>query len=174
MIVENDPLIKYYVDSDGVIADFASWVRKTRPDLIESTGTVKDGMSDELHRFMVENYKECYLTLDLLPEGEEFLNQIRAYDNWFVLTASLNVEKIKKFVQSKEEAIFISDVFFENKYRWYEGHGVSRDKVIITPSRNDKKKYAQGRNVLFDDFIDNINDWRKAGGIAYQIGNRLK
>ena len=170
---ERDDII-YYVDSDGVIADFASWARSKDAELIDESGNAKEGCVDKLHKIMVDNYRECYLNLDVLSTGEFFIQKLKTCDNWYVLTASLALKKIRKFVSDLSLSQEIFDTLCENKYKWYEKLGIPRNKVIITGSRSEKQHYAKGCNVLFDDFIENIEDWKKKGGIACQIGNRSR
>ena len=165
---------KYYVDSDGVIADFVSWARGIRPDIIDNDGNTKEGCVDTLHKMMIDNYRECYLVFDVLPGGWEFLENVKKYENWFILTATLSIEKIRKEIRDESLANKIYDTFCENKYKWYENLGVARNKVIITGHRHDKQRFANKGDVLYDDFVDNITDWKNAGGIAYQIGNRIR
>ena len=164
----------YYVDSDGVIADFVSWAKKKMPEIIDIDGNTKPDCVDKLHLMMIENYRECYRNFDVLECGDFFLDKIRNLDNWFVLTATLSLEKIEATIGKSKKAMEVYNAFCENKYYWYESHGIKKDKVIITGHRHDKQRYATKQSVLFDDFIDNITDWQNAGGIAFRIGNRIR
>ncbi len=147
-----------YIDSDGVIADFYGWCRMFDPE-INCTD------SDKIRRLMVEHASECFLTCKKLPKAEGFLKAIRENDGIMVLTALTPVEKLARYC-SKKQARRIVAVHRENKYRWFEMHGVPRNKVIITSGSTSKAAYCHKGDCLIDDYAKNIEEWQAAGGIG--------
>jgi hypothetical protein len=64
----------------------------------------------------------------------------------------------------------------EHKLDWLSDHGVLArlDPVVITPPRANKGEHAKPGDILLDDYIVNVNRWRKAGGIGIQFQNALQ
>ena len=57
-------------------------------------------------------------------------------------------------------------MFKENKYIWFEKHGIPRNKVIIVESAQDKASFCKPGDILYDDYRKNIASWEKSGGIG--------
>lgn len=145
-----------YVDSDGVLADFDSFIASKDPTAV--------GVGNKITRIMYEYADELYLNFNQMPGSEYLFEQIRNNKDWFVLTAVSKVERLMR-VCSEEDAIACIAKFKENKYKWFERHGIDRTKVIIVDSADDKVCYCKsGNDILYDNFEKNINLWNAAGG----------
>ena len=135
-----------YCDMDGVLADFIGGAEKIlgRP----FNKTPKD------IRWKVLREKEVFSVLKPMPDAKLLWTYIKQHDPFF-LTAVPN----RFFDQACEE-----------KKEWMKKHfNISPDKVYCV-SREDKQKFAKdgrdGRpNILIDDHIKNIAEWKKAGGL---------
>ena len=152
-----------YIDMDGVIADFATWMKQYIPDIEEKH------WRDEKHRgtkndpwaIMDANVDEIYKdfgTLDLLPFFQEMYGQMS--DVKF-LTA---IPKRWYGTDDWETAKW-------NKLTWLENHfeAFNYDDAIFAKGSGDKWNYAKPGDILFDDLEGNIKKWRRAGGIGIHV-----
>ena len=142
---------------DGVIADFASWMKKHIPDIDENMwkGTNRPW------KVMEENYKEVYLNLEplhLLSYANHMYNNL---ENVKFLTAIPH-----SWWDTNE-----GEIARRNKTTWLEKHidNFCYDDVIFTPGAKDKIKYVQPNAVLYDDREDTIQAWNAAGGIGIHV-----
>jgi len=149
-----------YVDSDGVLADFNGWIKKVNPSALKHHSLI--------HPTMIEHCDECFLVFETMPGSDFFFEKIKTTEDWKVLSAVPSREKLEPFVKGRTVEEVIS-IFKENKYRWYEKHGVSRDKVIIVEGGLQKLSYCKPGDVLYDDFIKNIKAWEAKGGIGHLV-----
>lgn len=160
--------VKVYVDSDGVLADFNSFVLSKNPEI--KIG--QPGCGKQITKVMVDYYPELYLNFNVIPHREWLFKNLIEKPNWFVLTAIPRKERLMQLID-EEKAIEILEVFRENKYKWYEAHGVNKTKVIVLEFADLKVSYALGNNILFDDFEKNINAWNKNGGIGIHVNDSI-
>jgi len=50
---------------------------------------------------------------------------------------------------------------------WCKNHlNLPGDRIFFSKKSNQKQYYASKFSILIDDFEDNINEWRNAGGTA--------
>lgn len=156
-----------YVDSDNTISDFLGWALSKDPHAL-------DGPDDHRHwekvsEILVKYYKEAFLESKLCGQGDFFLEQIRQNDDWMVLTALSTPDKLEKYCinVSLDEVL---NTHKENKYIWFERHGIPRNKVIICDSIMSKVEHCHPGDLLYDDNWDIIKAWRRAGGITVRVG----
>lgn len=152
-----------YVDMDGVIADFKSWISQfgtyTEADWKNST------LGNNPWEIMDKNFATCYLDLaplDLLPKFNELYN----LGNVKFLTALPSMwYNTNKWQIAKD-----------NKTKWLLTHisNFRMNDIIVTNGARDKIQYCIPGDTLYDDRLDTINLWNSTGGNGIHIvGKRL-
>ena len=156
-----------YVDSDNTISDFLGWALSKDPHALDSPDDTRHW--ERVSEIMVIYYKEAFLKNKLCDHGKFFLDEIRENDDWMVLTSLSSPERLIPYCRdvSVEEVL---STHKENKYIWFERHGIPRSKVIICDSMEDKTKYCKEGDLLYDDNWNNIKAWRAAGGRTVRVG----
>lgn len=149
--------MKIYIDMDGVIADFHSWMKSYIPDIDESMWKGSGGP----WKVMEENYKEVYLNfkpLHLLSHMDHLYNHL---DDVKFLTALPH----SWWDTPKGEIAKL------NKTAWLTKHinNFNENDVIFSCGANDKIKYVEPNAVLYDDREDTIEKWNAAGGIGILV-----
>jgi|TARA_B110000908_G_scaffold57571_1_gene70185 hypothetical protein len=146
-----------YIDMDGVIADFSSWMKSHIPDIDEDMwrGT------DKPWNVMKENYKEVYLNLKPL--------HLLSHANYMYN----NLEHVK-FLTAIPHSWWDThegEIAKLNKTTWLNQHinNFKDEDVIFTAGAKDKVKYANESSVLYDDREDTIQAWNAAGGIGIHV-----
>lgn len=150
-----------YIDSDGVMFDFDYWKNSINP----------NAKSDlEIERLMIENYDTAFSTEQKCKNADAFLDILRKNSHARVLTALPNVERLVGRFPEYSDIPARVEVMKENKYRWFERNGVPRSKVITTDGARGKNEYCKNcTDVLFDDYLPNIERWRECGGIGILV-----
>ena len=159
-----------YVDSDGTISDFLGWALEKDPKALDSPDSTLHW--ERVSELMVLYYKEVFLVSKPLGFADFFIEEIKNNDDWFVLTALSEPNRLEKYCKNVDVQEVL-DTHRENKYLWFEKRGIPREKVIICDSSKDKTKYCKDFNdLLYDDNWDNIKAWRAAGGSTIKVGNK--
>jgi hypothetical protein len=145
----NKPKVtKIWLDMDGVIADFTKRYEQLYG--IHPSAAEKDNKFDELfHRFVITNQ---FATLDMMP-------------NAFQLISFLKGLKIPTEILSSTGTKQDYDEISRQKGIWLDTNNVPFKRTFV-PGKEHKYKYATPTDILIDDTEVNIDDWKKAGGIA--------
>ena len=135
-----------YCDMDGVLADFDNGIK----DMIG--GKFSDKRWDELP-------DDFFLQLEPMPDAQKLWDFIGKYDP-FILTATPRSERGPIAARATEDKTRFMK-------RWF-GVGANRMYPVM---RADKMRFAKdgrdGRpNLLIDDHIKNIQQFKSAGGIG--------
>ena len=158
--------MNYYVDSDGVIADFDGWAKRFDPNIkTDRNNPANRKNSGRIYKLIVDNFESCFLDCEIIAGSERFIDRLKNDPCWFVLTAVPTFETVAGVTKDEDKARKVLDVLKENKRRFYENLGVAREKVIIVDNSRDKAKYAKG-NFLYDDYQRMVDMWIEAGGKA--------
>ena len=145
---------KIYFDMDSVLADFDKGVRE----LCGMEAQDQEAPDPEQENLMWERIRETehfYDRLDLMPGAKEMFGRVyeKYGDRCEILTG----------IPRKERGIVTAA---EDKAEWTRRMLSDRVKVN-TVRRRDKQKYCAGpEDVLIDDRIKTINEWRNLGGTS--------
>lgn len=137
---------KIWVDLDGVLVAFDEGVKKLtgrypselkKKDMWNAIYSAKDK----------DGKPNFFRDLDWMPDGKELWNAVKPY-NPTILTGLPTGGNGK-----------------QQKIEWCEKHLGPNVPVVVVPSK-DKHLYAKPGYILIDDRNDNIEAWKKAGGIG--------
>lgn len=139
-----------YIDSDGVIADFSSYV-------MQHYGKLPDGLTGrdkkdfwqwvQRHNDTVEPF---FLNLPKMEDADVLLDYCtRMFDEVIILTATGHTP------------IGVG----EQKREWYQKYYPDL-KVELVRKSNDKARYAESGRILIDDRDKSIGPWVAGGGIG--------
>jgi 5'(3')-deoxyribonucleotidase len=139
-----------YIDMDGVIADFDEYANRTLG-LPPSAGIYLD----DQWTLLAEN-KRIYRDLKKTPYADQLLEECKD----FAITKEYNLQ----FLTAVPKANDVKWAFFD-KVEWAQTHfpGIP---VMFGPYSKDKWQHCQPGDILIDDRLSNIDEWRAAGGIA--------
>jgi len=134
-------MIDWYVDMDGVLADFDAHYFNT-------FGTVTDIAKNNVDWDAVNADKDFFFNIPPKPDMQDLWNFLMPF-NPKVLTG---VPKV------------FSEQATENKERWIRKHLGNNVEVICTQSAN-KYRYCKPGDILIDDWERYKEKWLNAGGI---------
>ena len=138
---------KIYCDMDGVLVDFLGGVAK-------ELGIKKAPDQDELDTFLATlqgSSKTFWSELEWMSDGKKLWDTLKDL-NTEILSACPSNCKVQPNVE-------------KGKRLWCKKNlGISKGINITT--RKDKVKFANKKHILIDDYIKNINEWKRAGGIG--------
>lgn len=150
--------MKIYCDMDGVLCDFDKGILEidgitTVDDLIEG-----DPVLDMwVHIDKVGGCEEFYKNLDWLPDGEIL---------WDYLKTMKNVEILSSLGGSNPDM----EGAKKGKIAWLKKNKIDIPQHFAEGAKF-KQKWANPNAILIDDYERNIDQWRKAGGIAIYFIN---
>ena len=135
---------KTYLDMDCVLADFIKHFNET----IHHGGLEKS--SFDAYKEHVLDYKDWWYKMPPMSDAKHMVDKLHGdgHDLWILSAAP----------HWQPEAA-------DQKKRWVRKHFPNiNPKQIIVTSRDKKKHYASGGQILIDDYGRNIREWEGAGG----------
>jgi 5'(3')-deoxyribonucleotidase len=144
-----------YLDMDGVVADFDEYAARTL-ELSPSGGIYPDEVWHELAA-NARLYRDLIKTLyadDLVSECQDF---------------ALTKEYDLKFLTAVPKGNDVPWAFYD-KVLWAQKH-FPDIAVMFGPYSKDKWRHCRPGDILIDDRLSNIEQWRVAGGIAIHHTN---
>ena len=151
--MENIEIKKIYFDMDGVLADFEGGVRNLCR--LEPVSQGRIGPEEELMWDGIRQVPHFYDRLDLIPGAKEMFDALYArYERAVELLTG--IPKPERRISGAAE----------DKIRWAK-RLLSLDVYVNTVLRKDKYIFCTGPDcVLIDDYVKNINEWERSGGIG--------
>ena len=151
---ELNPATEFYIDMDGVLADFfGEWAKLMNVKHFTHIGK-EHNIDDALQK--IRDTDQFWLELPLLPQARELLELVKKVKGSYNICSSPLADDPKS-EPHKREWIKKNLAFFPPK------------NVYIT---HNKPQYATQKdgtpNILIDDYGVNINAWEAAGGIGYK------
>jgi len=149
-------MLKYYVDMDGTITDFAGAVEALGPEAAEglSYGTTKE-QKDTMFKAIEKAGPEFWSQMAWAPDGQILWNFVKNLNP--VLLSSPG-----------EDGLFRTYAEL-GKRIWVQDH-MPGTPLFLEP---DKFRYAERDAVLIDDMKDNVGAWIQCGGIGIQHTNAV-
>ena len=150
MKIENYGII--YCDMDGVLVDFLRGAENVLGHPFEApTQSVKD---KEMRKAHIENIPSFWHSLPEMPGAQSLWARIDKY-NGHILTAYAEWDRNSK----------------AGKEVWVKRHlGLSDMSRFHAVLRHEKQNYAKNKNgkpnILIDDYLKNIKEFEKAGGVG--------
>lgn len=148
--------IDVYVDLDGVVADFDSWVLKQygRPlsELISTEEGKNKFYADYSDHIL---HHDLFNTLDTLPGAVEMIMLVLSDSDYLDLAPEI----LSAAGQNHTE------IAMQQKREWC-ARNLPGIKVNLVTHSTDKAKYAHPKAILIDDRMASIGPWRDAGGIG--------
>lgn len=138
--------VRFFLDMDGVLVDFNKEFQKHLPGHTEET----DWTWQELHALCPDIYKDAPAMEDLYV----MLGYIQQYsDVWHILTA---IPKRWNWPNVTKHKRHWANLYLPE---------ISDDRILFGPYAEDKQFHCTGPfDVLIDDKIRNIEQWRAKGG----------
>jgi TATA-binding protein-associated factor Taf7 len=141
-------ITKIYLDMDGVIADFDKRYKelfKMAPKEAES-----NKLFDKFFTQFISDRQ--FAKLDMTQDGLMLINYLRSLHIPTEILSSTSSEKRDPEIRKQ-------------KMEWLEKHGIPFP-VNLVPGKRFKKDFANENSLLIDDTAQNIDQWRKEGGIG--------
>lgn len=149
-----------YIDSDGVLSDFEAWIKTT---------DCKDRFDPKEVCITMRDYQDTVF-IDAKPK-KTFLWKLLNREDVKVLTALPEKDQFITFFNNEDDYNKCVQKMTENKYKWFERNGISREKVIVVSTRKEKFTYCKNNDVLFDDYEKTVKEWSKMGGRGILVKN---
>jgi len=141
---ENKHTYMIYCDMDGVLVNFDKAVKNLGHG---SIGELEKSNPGLVWKLIAKAGVKFWSDAEWMPDGRELWDSIKNYHP-SILSAPIKAESSRI-----------------GKKIWVEKNLGSNVTLILAASK-DKHKYATPESILIDDRLSNINDWKKAGGIA--------
>ena len=141
---------KIYMDMDGVLCDFIRGVKETTG--IEFTSPDLNKGEKGKIKAQIEQQRDFWHNLQWQPGGQQLFRYLKSSQP-YILSAYAGWDKNCK----------------EGKQSWIKRNLMIPKQRINLVKREDKQKYATTdgvQNILIDDYLKNIKEWEKAGGIG--------
>ena len=135
---------------DMVLCNFLKGAEKTTGEPFPD----KSGMSKDKKKSIISAKKDFWETLEWMPGAKRMWSFIDKYDSHILSAYSTKDANSRK-----------------GKYNWLRKNAkYTKKNRIHLVMREDKQKYAMttdGKpNLLIDDYIKNVNEWKAKGGIG--------
>ncbi len=146
-----------FVDMDGVVADFDTFVSSllNRP---IGWGVTQDLSNEEWEKLTTVD--RLYYQLPLMPNATKLIAYVRSLSTRFHVQFLTAVPRRTTMPDAKADKQAWVDKYFPGM------------KMDIGPFSHDKQKWCSPGDILIDDRPSNIEEWMRAGGIAiYHTGD---
>ena len=137
--------ITIFCDMDGVLTNFMDGVNKY-------TGSLKQ---DVIEKFLMSGFgtsEKWWSSLDPMSDAMKLWKYISKYEVQ-ILSACPSICKDDKAVMDGKKA-------------WVKKHLKPPPYKVNIVQRREKKNFARPNNILIDDHVKNINEWKSAGGVG--------
>ena len=141
-------ITKIYLDMDGVIADFDKRYKELYKIAPRDADTYKT-FDKFFTTFIAERQ---FATLDLMPDGLELIRYLESLSIPTEILSSTSSEKRDAEIR-------------EQKIEWLTKHNI-KFPVNLVPGKRFKKDYSNSNSLLIDDTEQNIDQWRREGGVG--------
>ena len=150
---------KFYLDMDGVVADWVS----NAADLIGRRITDPSVRYSDVEWERLRSDPHIFRHLPLMPRCLELVDMARQYRD--VLGWELN---FLTAIPHNNDVPWT----FHDKFLWVQER-FPDIPVHFGPYSEDKHEHCTAGDILVDDRWDNCEQWRAAGGIAFKVGLNL-
>lgn len=146
------------IDADGLLVDWRGYAIPTHfPEMtIEQFNDLDPDYRSHLLKEMYTRDPHAFYKLEPLKGAVEFMQAIMNLgEPWRILTSA-----------GTDHPDF--DVAAESKIQNLKKHfGISREYITVCESSESKRRYVEKKDdILVDDFLTNVTQWREAGGIG--------
>lgn len=141
-------ITKIYLDMDGVIADF-NYAYIKRFGITPAEAEAGKEFYKHFDEFIAHR---DFANLPLMPGAQQLIAYLR--------TLKIPTEILSSTSSEKRHAPIA-----EQKMEWLQRHGIDF-KVNLVPGKRFKKDYSNPNSLLIDDTEQNIDQWRREGGIG--------
>jgi len=147
-----------YVDMDGVIADFKQWISSYEVFTEDDWSNTNKPWA-----LMDEHIDTIYTDLYTLPDIVKFNDMYNSMPGQVKFLSALP----HTWYDNKFE------IGYDNKAKWLHANidNFKDGDLICTRGSNDKIRYCDIGDTLYDDRIDIIERWNDAGGIGIHVKN---
>lgn len=157
MVTENMPNPPHlYLDMDGVQSDFfTAWANVVGKKLYKEIGdrAAREASIDQLNQRGAQFVQDFFATLPVMPGGQRLVKWLKDHGIAFtILSAPLRGNH---------------DASITGKLQWLDRHNPGTAGTAIFTGMKERFANRQGvPAVLVDDYKQNIEQWRAAGGVA--------
>ena len=138
---------KIYCDMDGVLVDFLGGVMRE----LDISNIPSQDEIDNFLSTLQGSSKTFWSELEWMSDGKKLWDTLKDL-NTEILSACPSNCRVQPNVE-------------KGKRLWCKKNlGISKGINIST--RKDKVNFANKKHILIDDYIKNINEWKRAGGIG--------
>ena len=146
-----------YIDMDGVVADFDSYVSALLGRPI-GWGATQDLTDVEWER--LASVDRLYFQMPLMPDATKLVAYIKSLSTRFHVQFLTAVPRRSTIPSAKDDKQAWIDKYFPGM------------RMDIGPYSHDKQKWCKPGDILIDDRPSNIEQWTAVGGIAiYHTGD---
>jgi len=147
-----------YLDMDGVVADFDTFVSNLLERPIGWNDSKQDLTNEEWGK--LASVDRLYYQLPLMPDATKLVAYVKSLSTRFNVQFLTAVPRRTTMPSARDDKQAWVDKYFPGM------------KMDIGPYSHDKQKWCRPGDILVDDRPSNIEEWNAAGGIAiYHLGD---
>ena len=147
-----------YIDMDGVVADFDTYVSLLLKRPIGWHNSLGDLSNEEWVKIASED--RLYYHLSLMPDATKLVAYIKSLSTRFYVQFLTAIPRRTTMPSAKADKQAWVDKYFPGM------------KMDVGPYSHDKQKWCVPGDILIDDRPSNIEQWTAVGGIAiYHTGD---